>query len=1271
MKKLKHILNCFISKRLILLLICLLHATLPAQIYPVQISTQLVPPYSGYLPDYADPSSEKLKIILQFNDFTKPQYDVKLKLEIKGNGFSLVTKQLYNPPPITLQPGAPYIITGSDLAPYLNSNNLDFIGINQSQYEQRMALPEGFYSICVTAYDYFNPNKITVSNTACSNAWFTYSDPPFLNLPLCNKVVTPQTPQNIVFQWVPGNMGSPLSAGNTEYEFALWEAKPDSSVNPNQIVLSTAPIYSTTTQLTIVNYGITEPPLNLYNKYIWRVRAKDISGRDWFKNNGWSQVCTFLYGSITTVLGNNIQLNLTAQGITHRLGLCIWNSNSIFSNYTLQVRKAGTTHWFEYPTTASSEKVTNLEPDTDYEARVRGENSSYTGDWSSIANFRTLSEPNYNCGDQTQLNDPLPANPLPSAKAKPGLIIQTGQFEVSVTEIAPNGGQGWYKGKGFAKVMGLPMAVEFSSIYIDDNNRHQQGVIRAITQGITTWTHQWDIKYAEENATYVNGTIDSVYVNGNQICVSFQGNAQDTCFDAPNQNVVVVRDENGNQYTIQTNPPPPKITGPSNYLQPSNDQLDASDSLMVTFEASATQQFGFDKKQYTAWINNYELIKLSGNKNYFVPYKSVGVNQNDEVLAKVVIKNFNLQKLNFKTAGGQNCNAIQDQNNSFKVNLPHNAESVYAWYDGKKIGKLNVIQLKGITKKLVLVPVNGAQLSISNVQDELNKIYKQANVSWSVTLKSSFTYSLNNNHIEPADATLMSKYSGEMRALRDAYRKFDSLYDKEAYHVFVVSGFTGRPELKGYMVRGRALGFVAASSNGTDLAHELGHGAFGLEHTFPAIAKSSSNNLMDYKQGTELGKVQWEEIQSRPPAFIWLGDDEEDAEMKDTRKFLLELLGTFKTAYKNNTTVVVGNSIDKLFIQKTFLNGIDYDYIYMTRIKNKSLISLKNKIFETSTTITQSTNNFTPVSKKSLIIDSTFQIFVPDNRIANLKIYLESTFKSKNLLLFVNGYMTQAPNPVEIPKGPDKIYQNDVFNYWEGIDAQFINRIGTKNVVYADGHHSIITSNHNIESDPVTSQEYFMGNLAQSKAAKLAADLKNYPLPTFTLHTNGNSSGFSTRRTNGTKAGDDLIVKLEQGEFDFNKLEDSIDIVAHSMGYAYALGIIDKLKMKGYSLGRFYIIAPENGCGGSTDWNTFSEVWQYGSNLGIVDADPLYKQDGVAPQCGCPNLPQLPTKRLGRVFIPKEWAPKGFVESHSIGNFGWIFSELKPNDQRGGYVKPR
>jgi hypothetical protein len=76
----------------------------------------------------------------------------------------------------------------------------------------------------------------------------------------------------------------------------------------------------------------------------------------------------------------------------------------------------------------------------------------------------------------------------------------------------------------------------------------------------------------------------------------------------------------------------------------------------------------------------------------------------------------------------------------------------------------------------------------------------------------------------------------------------------------------------------------------------------------------------------------------------------------------------------------------------------------------------------------------------------------------------------------------------------------------------------------------------------------------------------------------------------------------------------------------------DKIQRGGY-----YILAPENGCAGSVDPNSFEAVWQYGSNLGEPNADPIWEQDGVAPQCAVQHINDNPAKG-GRAFIPTDYA---------------------------------
>jgi hypothetical protein len=170
-----------------LLLTLLAYCTSRAQTYPVQASVQLVPPFSGYLNDYAAPGNDNLRVFLTFMDFSQPVYDVKLKFKLTGNNVTIQSKSWYYSGPFTLEPGVPLMLSGSDLSGMLNSANLDYSGINPAQYNQTKVLPEGFYTIEIIAYDFANPLPIQVSNVATTQAWMMLHDPPLINLPVCGS----------------------------------------------------------------------------------------------------------------------------------------------------------------------------------------------------------------------------------------------------------------------------------------------------------------------------------------------------------------------------------------------------------------------------------------------------------------------------------------------------------------------------------------------------------------------------------------------------------------------------------------------------------------------------------------------------------------------------------------------------------------------------------------------------------------------------------------------------------------------------------------------------------------------------------------------------------------------------------------------------------------------------------------------------------------------------------------------------------------------------
>jgi hypothetical protein len=218
-----------------------------------------------------------------------------------------------------------------------------------------------------------------------------------------------------------------------------------------------------------------------------------------------------------------------------------------------------------------------------------------------------------------------------------------------------------------------------------------------------------------------------------------------------------------------------------------------------------------------------------------------------------------------------------------------------------------------------------------------------------------------------------------------------------------------------------------------------------------------------------------------------------------------------------------------------------------------------------------------------------------------------------------------------------------------GLDELFKNRLNADNVYYADGHMSIETSNHVNMLNFYCSAKNIINAFPscwEEAALKYGSNILEFvpyigksirmtdfacDIPEPKLNTTPNIDGFNKRTAQGTIAGQTLLTTMQADE-NINKnsngeIIDTLDIVCHSMGYAYALGMIEALDGK-VPFGRLYIIAPENAGSGGTDWTKFTEVWQYGTD---EKNEPIEKQDGVAPQT---NAMDLPDGR--RIYIPTD-----------------------------------
>jgi hypothetical protein len=291
----------------------------------------------------------------------------------------------------------------------------------------------------------------------------------------------------------------------------------------------------------------------------------------------------------------------------------------------------------------------------------------------------------------------------------------------------------------------------------------------------------------------------------------------------------------------------------------------------------------------------------------------------------------------------------------------------------------------------------------------------------------------------------------------------------------------------------------------------------------------------------------------------------------------------------------------------------------------------------------------------------------------------------KRILVFVNGYRPTSigqtfeenfidvqNNGIEFPDSKNFIYDFDRFDYWRpwnDINLLFQKRINPNETYYADGHFSVETSNYrsliNFSSISSTYPKR-CENLKKHNCFKIQdATIKQFIFSNSKtinqLKLRPNRKGFNHRKYKGRIAGKNLLQILnENPEFSKN---DTLYIVAHSMGFAYSQGIVEVVRGK-INFGGYYIIAPENPKGGRVSPTEWKEIWQYGSNFDQKNPDAPCLQDGIAPQY---RVPGLPIKN--RIFISKKRNRyKGYFDSHFIGYYTWIL-DLKEGES--GYISKK
>ncbi|GHT29135.1 hypothetical protein FACS189432_08010 [Bacteroidia bacterium] len=568
--------------------------------YPVQVYTQLIPPYTPFAPAYYSGFQEKLKVTLINSDMQQPLLSVYLRMRITSSIFSINTPDEVFTPPIQLQAGVPLQISSSDLAPYFQQNNMRISG-GQAQFYRTRMFPDNFYRFNFEVYDVNTRRLLSNPRVGFAQAMITAGDPPRLNLPKKGEVIVESNIPNILFTWTPRHMTSVAAAYGTEYEISLAEIY-DKQTSPENAFQYSRILYTEHTRSTSFIHTLAQPLLISGMRYAWRVRAvarEGLEDANVFKNEGYSEIFWFDYAA------DCAPVQQTVAAVEKKSVLITWIPTKAIE-YTVEYRKKGSSRWYPGPVSGNESRLYGLEPGITYEYRIGSRCvANDVLNYSALKSFTMPDKPERNpeCGLLPEVNL---SNRTPAEELLPSMPIFVGDFPVFISTVTGNNGR--FSGTGYVGIpfLGLlKVAVVFNNIFVNNDLHLVEGFIEVkydengksmmidVDELLTGGKGVGDIRSGEEKAAYMTNysinpnvpieiketTIDNL---SDEIKNSMGYNTSDGQNGSATVYVITVEDSDGNKHDIVVDALPAMVTDKDGNMYEINEKGEMLEVL--TFE---------------------------------------------------------------------------------------------------------------------------------------------------------------------------------------------------------------------------------------------------------------------------------------------------------------------------------------------------------------------------------------------------------------------------------------------------------------------------------------------------------------------------------------------------------------------------------------------------------------------------------------------------------------------------------------------------------------
>lgn len=285
------------------LLLLMLSVEVIAQKDFIGVNSMAVPPFSNRI----DELINNTNITTFLLNKTSNELQVKMYITIKKDGVPVIeTNERYAlENPLNFKPNENKLIEFSQFGAIREYHiktlpEAEKMGLTAVDLIRTRKLPEGNYEVCLNFFDYKgqDPEPWNIPNVGCAGMELNSFEVPQImdiNGKNCHEKIQISNPQFVSISWLkPAGF-----TGNLEYEIDMVEVFPNNREFNDAIFSATKPNFLTErTNSTIFTINMVHQPLKAGARYVFRIRAIDPTGAASFRNNGYSQVCSFIYGDI-------------------------------------------------------------------------------------------------------------------------------------------------------------------------------------------------------------------------------------------------------------------------------------------------------------------------------------------------------------------------------------------------------------------------------------------------------------------------------------------------------------------------------------------------------------------------------------------------------------------------------------------------------------------------------------------------------------------------------------------------------------------------------------------------------------------------------------------------------------------------------------------------------------------------------------------------------------------------------------------------------------